>query len=154
MCGRLTYLNEADVYEPNYEAFWGDHYPELATIKMKYDPDRLLDCWQCIGWDSESSRCSEDQSASMTWLIIQSWYQSLYVRLSASNPSYQPQAVCQIKTSPQTFPIAILLPLTTIFTEDWDSMLLVLYKTLYFPGYTGSLWCTIALFSKTGIAYL
>jgi hypothetical protein len=28
--------NEADVYEPNHEvSFWGDHYPELATIKMK-----------------------------------------------------------------------------------------------------------------------
>ncbi|KAJ7454533.1 FAD-binding domain-containing protein [Mycena galericulata] len=52
-----AYVNEADVYEPNHEvSFWGEHYPELATIKMKYDPDRLLDCWQCVGWDSESDR--------------------------------------------------------------------------------------------------
>ncbi|KAJ7146875.1 hypothetical protein C8R44DRAFT_579114, partial [Mycena epipterygia] len=52
-----AYLNEADVYEPNHEvAFWGDHYPELAGIKMKYDPDRLLDCWQCVGWDQDSER--------------------------------------------------------------------------------------------------
>ncbi|KAJ7719991.1 FAD-binding domain-containing protein [Mycena maculata] len=52
-----AYLNEADVYEPNHEvSFWGDHYPELAGIKMKYDPDRLLDCWQCVGWDSDSER--------------------------------------------------------------------------------------------------
>ncbi|KAJ6550714.1 hypothetical protein B0H10DRAFT_2447074 [Mycena sp. CBHHK59/15] len=43
-----AYLNEADMYEPNHEvSFWGDHYPELVSIKMKYDPDRLLDCWQC-----------------------------------------------------------------------------------------------------------
>ncbi|KAJ7860888.1 FAD-binding domain-containing protein [Mycena leptocephala] len=52
-----AYLNEADVYEPNHEvSFWGDHYPELATIKMKYDPDRLLDCWQCVGWTPDSER--------------------------------------------------------------------------------------------------
>ncbi|KAJ7358296.1 FAD-binding domain-containing protein [Mycena albidolilacea] len=54
-----AYLNEADVYEPNHEvSFWGDHYPELATIKMKYDPDRLLDCWQCVGWNPDSERYS------------------------------------------------------------------------------------------------
>ncbi|KAJ6556598.1 FAD-binding domain-containing protein [Mycena vulgaris] len=52
-----AYLNEADVYEPNHEvSFWGDHYAELVGIKMKYDPERLLDCWQCVGWDSESER--------------------------------------------------------------------------------------------------
>ncbi|KAJ7496393.1 FAD-binding domain-containing protein [Mycena latifolia] len=52
-----AYLNEADVYEPNFEvSFWGEHYPELATIKMKYDPDRLLDCWHCVGWDRDSER--------------------------------------------------------------------------------------------------
>ncbi|KAJ7189133.1 FAD-binding domain-containing protein, partial [Mycena filopes] len=55
--GGGAYLNEADVYEPNHEvAFWGDHYPELAGIKMKYDPDRLLDCWQCVGWNPDSDR--------------------------------------------------------------------------------------------------
>ncbi|KAJ7758659.1 FAD-binding domain-containing protein [Mycena metata] len=52
-----AYSNEADVYEPNHEvSFWGDHYPELATIKAKYDPDRLLDCWQCVGWNPDSDR--------------------------------------------------------------------------------------------------
>ncbi|KAJ7612040.1 FAD-binding domain-containing protein [Mycena polygramma] len=52
-----AYLNEADVYESNHEAaFWGNHYPELATIKMKYDPDRLLDCWHCVGWNPDSDR--------------------------------------------------------------------------------------------------
>ncbi|KAF7290557.1 FAD-binding domain-containing protein [Mycena indigotica] len=52
-----AYLNEADVYEPDWEqSFWGAHYTELLSIKMKYDPDRLLDCWQCVGWSSESDR--------------------------------------------------------------------------------------------------
>ncbi|KAJ6597936.1 FAD-binding domain-containing protein [Mycena sp. CBHHK59/15] len=71
-----AYLNEADVYEPNHEGMCarsgvcvralmrfcsvllGRPLPELVSIKMKYDPDRLLDCWQCVGWDSESSRYS------------------------------------------------------------------------------------------------
>ncbi|KAJ7073052.1 hypothetical protein C8F01DRAFT_268552 [Mycena amicta] len=54
-----AYGNEADVYEPDWEqSFWGEHYTELLGIKMKYDPDRLLDCWQCVGWkaDSEEER--------------------------------------------------------------------------------------------------
>ncbi|KAJ7496365.1 hypothetical protein FB451DRAFT_1162531 [Mycena latifolia] len=38
----------------------GERYPELGTIKMKYDPDedeiRLLDCWHCVGWDCGSER--------------------------------------------------------------------------------------------------
>ncbi|KAF5377947.1 hypothetical protein D9615_006755 [Tricholomella constricta] len=52
-----AYLNEADVYEPNYQvAFWGEHYPELLRIKKKYDPHHLLDCWQCVGWNPKSPR--------------------------------------------------------------------------------------------------
>ncbi|GLB38750.1 putative oxygen-dependent FAD-linked oxidoreductase family protein [Lyophyllum shimeji] len=54
-----AYLNEADVYEPNHEvAFWGSHHTKLLKIKRKYDPDRLLDCWQCVGWDPKSPRFS------------------------------------------------------------------------------------------------
>ncbi|TFK67439.1 FAD-binding domain-containing protein [Pluteus cervinus] len=54
-----AYVNEADVYEPNYqEAFWGDNYAELLQIKNKYDPDHLLDCWHCVGWNPRSSRYS------------------------------------------------------------------------------------------------
>ncbi|KAG6876325.1 hypothetical protein C0992_013354 [Termitomyces sp. T32_za158] len=49
--------NEADVYEPNHEvAFWGKHYTELLRLKNKFDPDHLLDCWQCVGWNPKSSR--------------------------------------------------------------------------------------------------
>ncbi|KAG6872370.1 hypothetical protein C0995_010289 [Termitomyces sp. Mi166 len=52
-----AYVNEADVYEPNHEfAFWGKHYPELLRLKEKFDPDHLLDCWQCVGWNPKSSR--------------------------------------------------------------------------------------------------
>ncbi|KAF8964328.1 FAD-binding domain-containing protein [Flammula alnicola] len=54
-----AYLNEADVYEPNHQvAFWGTHYPELLRIKQKYDPDHLLDCWHCVGWNPKSQRFS------------------------------------------------------------------------------------------------
>ncbi|GLB33561.1 putative oxygen-dependent FAD-linked oxidoreductase family protein [Lyophyllum shimeji] len=52
-----AYVNESDVYEPNHEvAFWGTHYAKLLQIKQKYDPDHLLDCWHCVGWDSTSPR--------------------------------------------------------------------------------------------------
>ncbi|KAJ6583238.1 FAD-binding domain-containing protein [Mycena sp. CBHHK59/15] len=54
-----AYQNEADVYEPNHEvAFWGTNYPALLKIKQKYDPDHLLDCWHCVGWNPKSPRFS------------------------------------------------------------------------------------------------
>ncbi|KAJ7590278.1 FAD-binding domain-containing protein [Mycena floridula] len=49
--GSGSYLNEADVYEPDHEAsFWGNNYPRLLEIKKKYDPDHLLDVWHGVGW--------------------------------------------------------------------------------------------------------
>ncbi|KAJ7617121.1 FAD-binding domain-containing protein [Roridomyces roridus] len=46
-----AYQNEADVYEPNFsQSFWGSNYQRLLSIKQKYDPHHLLDCWQCVGW--------------------------------------------------------------------------------------------------------
>ncbi|KZP23305.1 FAD binding domain-containing protein [Athelia psychrophila] len=52
-----AYQNEADVYEPNHEvSFWGDHYSRLLQIKKKYDPEQLLDCWHCVGFNANSSR--------------------------------------------------------------------------------------------------
>ncbi|KAF9451824.1 FAD-binding domain-containing protein [Macrolepiota fuliginosa MF-IS2] len=54
-----AYQNEADVHEPNHEvSFWGTNYPELLRIKQKYDPDHLLDCWHCVGWNQEDRRFS------------------------------------------------------------------------------------------------
>ncbi|ETW77615.1 hypothetical protein HETIRDRAFT_421727 [Heterobasidion irregulare TC 32-1] len=52
-----AYQNEADIHEPNHEvSFWGTHYSRLLSIKKKYDPDHLLDCWHCVGWNSSSPR--------------------------------------------------------------------------------------------------
>ncbi|KAJ7634766.1 FAD-binding domain-containing protein [Roridomyces roridus] len=54
-----AYQNEADVHEPNHEvSFWGTHYPRLLEIKQKYDPDNLLMCWHCVGYDPNSPRFS------------------------------------------------------------------------------------------------
>ncbi|KDR75664.1 hypothetical protein GALMADRAFT_226306 [Galerina marginata CBS 339.88] len=49
--GAAAYLNEGDVYEPDYTTtYWGSNYPKLLAIKKKYDPFHLLDCWHCVGW--------------------------------------------------------------------------------------------------------
>ncbi|KAJ7447528.1 FAD-binding domain-containing protein [Mycena galericulata] len=46
-----AYMNEVFIYEPDFEtAFWGDNYPRLLALKHKYDPNGLLDCWHCVGW--------------------------------------------------------------------------------------------------------
>ncbi|TFK90401.1 FAD-binding domain-containing protein [Polyporus arcularius HHB13444] len=53
--GSGAYFNEGDVYEPDHEtSYWGNNYPKLLAVKRKYDPNGLLDCWQCVGWQGES----------------------------------------------------------------------------------------------------
>ncbi|OOQ85207.1 FAD binding domain protein [Penicillium brasilianum] len=50
--GSGAYSNEANPFTTNWrEAWWGDNYEKLVRIKHRYDPDGLLSCWKCIGWD-------------------------------------------------------------------------------------------------------
>lgn len=51
--GGGVYMNEADILEPLWrESFWGlPNYEKLLTIKNKYDPTNVFNCWKCIGWD-------------------------------------------------------------------------------------------------------
>ncbi|CAJ2505709.1 Uu.00g131030.m01.CDS01 [Anthostomella pinea] len=57
------YTNEANIFTQNWrESWWGDNYPRLLEVKQKYDPDRLLKCWKCVGFEdsdisSERFRC-------------------------------------------------------------------------------------------------
>ncbi|KAF9034094.1 FAD-binding domain-containing protein [Panaeolus papilionaceus] len=49
--GAAVYQNEADVYEPDHEVgYWGTNFAKLVTIKNKYDPKGIFDCWHCVGW--------------------------------------------------------------------------------------------------------
>ncbi|KAK5995931.1 FAD-linked oxidoreductase OXR2-like protein [Cladobotryum mycophilum] len=53
-----AYQNEADVYEPDpIGSFWGaENYARLLSIKRQLDPDNLLSCWNCIGWNKSDER--------------------------------------------------------------------------------------------------
>ncbi|KAJ7679147.1 hypothetical protein DFH06DRAFT_1278863 [Mycena polygramma] len=54
-----SYSNEGAVHEPEHElAFWGGNYKRLLQLKRQYDPEQILDCWQCVGWDDSSPRFS------------------------------------------------------------------------------------------------
>ncbi|KAI0402028.1 cytochrome P450 [Xylaria palmicola] len=47
-----AYPNEADPWIKDWQkAFWGDNYAPLAAMKAKYDPEGLLHCWKCIGFE-------------------------------------------------------------------------------------------------------
>lgn len=52
-CVHLLYLIHIYVQgEPNWQdAFWGENYPRLLAIKMKYDPTGVLTCRKCVGDD-------------------------------------------------------------------------------------------------------
>ncbi|KAJ5978032.1 hypothetical protein N7501_001374 [Penicillium viridicatum] len=49
--GSGAYSNEANPFTTDWvEAWWGDNYEKLVSIKNKYDPQGLLSCWKCVGW--------------------------------------------------------------------------------------------------------
>ncbi|KAI9642653.1 hypothetical protein NHQ30_008384 [Ciborinia camelliae] len=52
-----AYLNEAHPWTSDWkEAWWGlQNYDKLDGIKRKYDPDGLLSCWKCVGFNEESA---------------------------------------------------------------------------------------------------
>lgn len=50
-----AYPNEASPWQKDWQnQFWGPNYKRLAAIKKKYDPDELLDCWRCVGFQEEN----------------------------------------------------------------------------------------------------
>ncbi|RYP38693.1 hypothetical protein DL768_010764 [Monosporascus sp. mg162] len=47
-----AYANEADPWLQDWaQQFWGGNYARLVGIKQNVDPDGLLSCWHCVGWD-------------------------------------------------------------------------------------------------------
>lgn len=54
--GSGTHFNEADPFTEDWQqAFWGANYDRLLEIKQRYDPDRLLNCWRCVGFDESDA---------------------------------------------------------------------------------------------------
>ncbi|ESZ90893.1 hypothetical protein SBOR_8734 [Sclerotinia borealis F-4128] len=52
-----AYFNEAHPWTSDWEeAWWGlKNYKRLVEIKRKYDPNGLLSCWKCVGFNEESA---------------------------------------------------------------------------------------------------
>ncbi|KAL6703528.1 hypothetical protein ACN47E_009553 [Coniothyrium glycines] len=49
--GGGCYINEGDWTEDNWQqTFFGENYDRLLTIKKRYDPTGLFNCWKCVGW--------------------------------------------------------------------------------------------------------
>jgi FAD/FMN-containing dehydrogenase len=47
-----AYFNEASPFLDDWrESFWGPNYDFLLETKRKYDPDGILKCWKCIGFE-------------------------------------------------------------------------------------------------------
>ncbi|TPX15357.1 uncharacterized protein E0L32_004634 [Thyridium curvatum] len=54
--GGSAYMNEASMFTDNWQqAWWGDNYDALLSIKNKYDPKKLLNCYKCVGWTAEDT---------------------------------------------------------------------------------------------------
>uniref|UniRef100_A0A0G4FR23 Berberine/berberine-like domain-containing protein n=1 Tax=Chromera velia CCMP2878 TaxID=1169474 RepID=A0A0G4FR23_9ALVE len=50
--GTASYTNHADYFESDWKnAFWGDNYEELSSLKTKYDPFNLFWCHHCVNSD-------------------------------------------------------------------------------------------------------
>lgn len=54
--GGGAYHNEANPWTKDWkQAWWGNNYERLLEIKKKYDPEGLLGCWKCVGFEEESA---------------------------------------------------------------------------------------------------
>lgn len=51
-----AYMNEAYAWTKDWKREWfGDNYDRLLEIKRKYDPDGLLSCWKCVGFEESDA---------------------------------------------------------------------------------------------------
>jgi Berberine and berberine like len=52
-----TYVNECDYFQPDWQrAFWGENYPRLGEVKVRYDPDGLFTVHHGVGsegWNAD-----------------------------------------------------------------------------------------------------
>jgi FAD/FMN-containing dehydrogenase len=47
-----SYVNESNYFEDDWQhSYWGDHYPRLAEIKRRYDPDNVFAVHHGVGTD-------------------------------------------------------------------------------------------------------
>lgn len=55
-----SYMNEANAFTVDWqEDFWGkENYESLLAIKNSYDPNKLMLCHRCIGWEpTDGDKC-------------------------------------------------------------------------------------------------
>lgn len=79
LAGRGAYVNEANPFTSDWaDSWWGaDKYARLVAIKDQYDPDRLLNCWKCVGFedkedvDADRFRCQGKLQWAIDELIMQ-----------------------------------------------------------------------------------
>ncbi|KAI9038844.1 FAD-binding domain-containing protein [Aspergillus affinis] len=58
--GSGAYSPEANPFTEDWqEAWWGsENYGKLLKLKQKYDPQGLLHCWKCVGWEDADAKSS------------------------------------------------------------------------------------------------
>lgn len=58
--GSGAYSPEANPFTEDWqEAWWGaENYGKLLKLKHKYDPEGLLHCWKCVGWEEADAKRS------------------------------------------------------------------------------------------------
>lgn len=50
--GSGAYVHETTIFDVDWrQSFWGPNYGGLLKVKQKYDPDRLMRCWKCVGFE-------------------------------------------------------------------------------------------------------
>jgi hypothetical protein len=49
-------FNHHSPVEPNWrDALWGSQYERLVELKDQYDPDKIFNCWHCIGYTGDEN---------------------------------------------------------------------------------------------------
>ncbi|KAJ4385728.1 hypothetical protein N0V93_010158 [Gnomoniopsis smithogilvyi] len=55
--GSGAYVHETSIFDVGWrQSFWGSNYEGLLKVKQRYDPDMLMRCWKCVGFEESQMR--------------------------------------------------------------------------------------------------
>ena len=102
--------NHQSASEPQWRnASWGDNYPRLVGIKAALDPDGILNCWHCVGYQG-----SEYEDPDLRPSLIEA-PMVFPEPLAVSNPAWQPATGAE-GTGSSAFVLGALLAAAALCT--------------------------------------
>lgn len=76
--GSGAYLHETTYFDVDWRrSFWGPNYEGLLEVKAKYDPDMLMKCWKCVGFEESHMSHNRFPCQSKLQVDVDDFFKSL-----------------------------------------------------------------------------